>query len=261
MKHKFLLGLIVLFSCFACVPVKRLRYLQNDEGSSDVYINRKIEYRIQKHDILNIEISSQENESSRTFNMNSELRLPAVSDGNLLFYLTGQVVDDSGFITLPVIGNILVENNTTAAIKEVIEKKLSDYFIDGSIQVKVQLAGLTFTIVGEANRPGRYTIYQEKVNIFEALALAGDITIVGDRKEVILVRHSGDEIKLITLDLTSSKLLEDPNYYIMPFDIINVKPLKQKSLGLGTTGAQTLLQLASILASVATLFIAINTLR
>ena len=115
--------------------------------------------------------------------------------------------------------------------------------------------------MGEVNSPGKYVIYQNQVNIFEALALAGDISMVGDRKQVMVVRQMPEKSETFYLDLTDAQVINDPHFFIQPNDIINVQPLRQKSLGIGTTGFQTFSQLFSLLASTITLIIAINSLN
>src|SRR5690606_9625536 len=111
--------------------------------------------------------------------------------------------------------------------------ELQNYFKDNAVYVTVQLAGVRYSVIGDAARPGKYVIYQNQVNIFEALAMAGDITMVGDRREVEIVRQKGTGVELISLDLTDSEVLSNPDFFIQPNDIINVKQLGENSLSIG----------------------------
>jgi polysaccharide export outer membrane protein len=243
----------------SCVPIKRLSYLQEGEEKPDYQMQRS-SYLLQANDILSITIRSYDLETSQYFNISntSNQRLQA---GDILFYLQGYSVDLEGNINLPILGQVDVAGKTIAEIQVLVETALKPYFTEEAVNVTVQLAGIRYAVVGEVNRPGKYVIYQNQVNIFEALANAGDISMVGDRKEVMIVRQMPEKVETFYLDLTDSRVINDPHYFIQPNDIINVQPLRQKSLGIGTTGFQTFSQLFSLLASTITLIIAINSLN
>jgi len=258
MKKIVLLFLsVLLFS--SCVSRKRLTYLQeteSDEGKK--YELNRSQYQVQPNDILNITIRSFDQETAAMFNSERSGNLAA---GDLVFYLTGFSIDLAGNISMPVIGKVNVVGKTTEEIKELIEQKLNDYFKEGAVFVSVQLAGVRFSVVGDVSRPGKYVIYQNQVNIFEALAQAGDITIVGDRREVQIVRQTNEGVKTINLNLTDKNILTSPYYFIQPNDIINVKPLAVKSFGIGTTGFQTFASVLGVLASTATLIFTLSRIQ
>lgn len=257
------LGLLAILFIFpSCVPTKKLTYLQ--EGNADLeYSLKRSQYLVQPNDILSITIRTYDLETSQLFNISQvgNGSAGALNAGDILFYLQGYSVDLAGNIRVPIIGEVYVNGLTIDGVQELIEKELNNYFDKEAINVTVQLAGIRFSIVGEVNRPGKYVIYQNQVNIFEALAQAGDITIVGNRQEVMVVRQSPDGVQTFTLDLTDSQVINDPRYFIQPNDVINIKPLPQKSFGIGTTGFQTFSQLLSVVASTITLIIAINSLN
>jgi polysaccharide export outer membrane protein len=253
-----LIGLVVLI--VSCVPIKRLTYLQEGEAKPEYKLQRSF-YLLQPNDILSITIRSYDSETSQYFNISNTSGQAALQGGDLLFYLQGYSVDLKGTINLPILGQVVVEGKTIVEIQVLIEAALKPYFTEGAVNVTVQLAGIRYSVVGEVNRPGKYVIYQNQVNIFEALANAGDISIVGDRKEVMIVRQMPEKVETFYLDLTDSRVINNPNYFIQPNDIINVQPLRQKSLGIGTTGFQTFSQLFSLMASTITLIIAINSLN
>jgi polysaccharide export outer membrane protein len=252
-----LIGLVFLIG--SCVPIKRLTYLQEGEAKPDYKLQRS-SYLLQANDILSITIRSYDIETSQYFNI-SNASNQGLQAGDILFYLQGYSVDLEGNINLPILGQVAVTGKTIAEIQVLVETALKPYFTEEAVNVTVQLAGIRFAVVGEVNRPGKYVIYQNQVNIFEALANAGDISIVGDRKEVMIVRQMPEKVETFYLDLTDSRVINDPHYFIQPNDIINVQPLRQKSLGIGTTGFQTFSQLFSLLASTITLIIAINSLN
>jgi polysaccharide export outer membrane protein len=251
--------LLSLFFFIGCVPIKRLTYLQEGEEKPDYQLQRS-SYLLQPNDILSITIRSYDLETSQYFNI-SNTSNQGLQAGDILFYLQGYSVDLEGKINLPILGQVDVAGKTIAEIQVLVETALKPYFTEEAVNVIVQLAGIRYAVVGEVNRPGKYVIYQNQVNIFEALANAGDISMVGDRKEVMIVRQLPEKVETFYLDLTDSRVINDPHYFIQPNDIINVLPLRQKSLGIGTTGFQTFSQLFSLLASTITLIIAINSLN
>lgn len=260
MRIRLLLVIAILFSVGACVPTKRLTYLQEGEFKSDYQIKRSA-YLLQPNDILSITIRSFDLETSQYFNISNTTQNNALQAGDILFYLQGYSISLEGNINLPILGQVSVSGKTISEIQALVEIALKPYFTEEAVNVTVQLAGIRFAAVGEVNQPGKYVVYQNQVNIFEALALAGDISMVGDRKQVMIVRQMPEKSETFYLDLTDAQVINDPHFFIQPNDIINVQPLRQKSLGIGTTGFQTFSQLFSLLASTITLIIAINSLN
>jgi polysaccharide export outer membrane protein len=258
--RKLTIILLSLLFFSGCVPIERLTYLQEGEEKPDYQLQHS-SYLLQPNDILSVTIRSYDLETSQYFNISNTSGQAAIQAGDIMFYLQGYSVDLEGKINLPILGQVAVTGKTIAEIQVLVEMALKPYFTEEAVNVTVQLAGIRYAVVGEVNRPGKYVVYQNQVNIFEALANAGDISIVGDRKEVMIVRQMPEKVETFYLDLTDSRVINDPHYFIQPNDIINVQPLRQKSLGIGTTGFQTFSQLFSLLASTITLIIAINSLN
>lgn len=259
---RVLLLLVVLTTGTACVSTDKLTYLQETEAQrsdSTYYQLQRSKYQVQPNDILSITVRSFDSETSELFNTSQGTTLSAAA-GDLIFYLNGYTVDFEGNIDMPVLGTINVAGRNVDEIKSLVEAELNNYFKEFAVFVNVQLAGVRFSIVGDVSMPGKYVIYQNQVNIFEALAQAGDITMVGDRKDVQIIRQTSEGVITVNLDLTESQVLTNPYFFIQPNDIINVKPLKVKSVGIGTTGFQTIASVLGVLASTATLIIAINQL-
>lgn len=254
----FVFGL--LFS--SCIPQKDLTYLQTEEQTNTdslvLPLNREI-YLIQVNDILNITVRSYDPKMAAAFNTISTERMQ-VNGGEVFFYLTGYTVDVDGAIYLPVIGRVEVVGLTTSEIRDLLNQKLELYFQSEALLTSVQLSGIRFSVIGEVKRPGKYTIYQNQANIFEALAMAGDVNVYGIRNEIQIIRQYPEGVRLINLDLTEIDVLSDPNYMIQPNDIINVKPLPQRSWGIGETGFSTFVQSLSIISSVLLIAISLRNL-
>lgn len=258
--RRVLLFMVAIVCLSSCVSREKLTYLQDKKGDADStefgQLQRR-KYQVQPNDILNITIRSFDEETSKLFNAAAQTTTN-INAGDLIFYLNGYSIDPEGFIDMPVVGKVHVLGKNVDEIKILVEQKLQEYFKKNAVFVNVQLAGVRFSIVGDVARPGKYVIYQNQVNIFEALSLAGDITMVGDRKHVQIVRSNPGGVQTIELDLTDKEIISSPYFFIQPNDIINVKPLKVKSIGIGTTGFQTFASILGVLASTATLIFTLS---
>ena len=124
--------------------------------------------------------------------------------------------------------------------------------------MSVKLTGLRYTTSGEVGNPGTNILYQERVNVFQAIANSGEIPVTGNKKNVKIIRQYPQGQKIHSIDLTDVKVMESPYYYIQPNDIIYVEPLKQKTWGTGTTGVQTLGTIITALSLVTTTVLLIN---
>ena len=259
---------IIILSCVvvsSCIPHKDTVYLQNkDNSNTDSLQNNLSEmqkpYRIQIGDILNIRIKVLDQKDAQIFNPTGEENLNASSAERA--YFDGFSVDLHGDIRIPELGEISVLGYTADEIRLLIEKKLLDeqFKKTANIFVTVKLAGLRFVANGEVGNPGTKTMFQDRVNIFEALANSGEIAQTGNRKEVMIVRQYPQGQKIYNLDLTDINVMKSPYYYIQNNDMIYVKPLKQKSWGTGLTGSQTITTLITIVGIVTTSFLLIDRL-
>ena len=250
--------LLVILGLFltSCVPTKDLIYLQNKNNSeAGNAVNPVIlkPYRLQSNDIVSINIKANDPKLVTMFNPSETV----VAKSEMGLYFDGYTVDDHGNIRIPVLGEINVMGYTLEEVRIMVEKKLlEEYFNkEADIFVTIKLAGLRYTINGEIGSPGTKTLYQDKVTILEAIANAGDITIVGNRKAVSVIRQFPHGTEIHEIDLTDIKAMQSPYYFVQPNDYIYVKPLKQKSWGTGKTGIESISSIITILSLVTTTFL------
>lgn len=264
MKHSVLFfGLALLVSLSSCIPHKDLVYLQNKDKALDSLVNvNEVQkpYRVQIGDILNIRIKSLDQKKNTIFNPAGDENLNANSEERA--YFDGFTVDLHGNIRIPVLGEINVLGYTTDEIRTMLkEKLLEDEFKETAyLFVTVKLAGVRFVATGEVASPGSVTLFQDRVNIFEAIANAGEVTPTGNRKEVMIIRQYPQGQKIHRVDLTDVNVMKSPYYYIQHNDMIYVKPLKQKAWGTGVTGRETFTTLVTILGFVTTTILLIDRL-
>jgi polysaccharide export outer membrane protein len=258
--NKRLAYILLFVSVFftSCIPVKDLVYLQKKGDSSSENPIAMVEskpYRLQTHDVLSITIKASDPKLVSIFNPTVDGSASNQTESGL--YFDGFTVDDHGNIRIPVLGEMNVMGFTLEEVRVSIEKQLlTDYFKDNaSIFVVVKLAGFRYTINGEVESTGTKTLFQEKVNVMEAIANAGDITITGDRKAVTIIRQTPNGTEMKDLDLTNIKVMNSPYYFLQPNDYIYVKPLKQKTWGTGSTGIQSLTTLITLLSLFTTTYL------
>ncbi len=252
--------LIIALSCIfisSCIPHKDTIYLQNKGNAVNDTIPYNLSevqkpYRIQIDDILNIRIKVLDQDNVQIFNPTGEGNLNASSAERA--YFDGFTVDLHGNVRIPVLGDLNVLGYTTAEIEEKIKQKLLDeqFKETSNIFITVKLAGLRFTATGEIGKPGTITLFKERVNIFEAIANAGEIPVSGNKKDVLIIRQYPQGQKIHHLDLTDISVIKSPYYYIQPNDMIYVKPLRQKSLGTGETAVSGISTIATIVSLAAT---------
>lgn len=257
-KYSILIIAFVLMFFSSCIPTKDLIYLSNKSGSE---VNKSVNqvntapYRVQTNDVLSISIKTLDPKLAELFSTSNGAVQALKSEQSL--YFDGFMVDDHGNIRIPVLGEMNVIGFTTDEIRiKVEEKLLSEYFNkESNLFVNVKLAGFKYTINGEIASPGTKTLFQEKVNILEAIANAGDIAVTGNRKDVQIIRKLSQGTEIHSIDLTNIKAMESPYYNLQPNDYIYIKPLKQKTWGTGKTGIESLGTIITLLSLGTTTFL------
>ncbi len=246
MKKLFLY--VLFLSCLSsCVTTKQMTYFQGEPISkSELYKLNNEPYRLQVNDILYIDIKADNLEIVSLFKSSGSSN-NASNRGEGL-YFSGYSVDRHGNIRIPYIGELNVLGYTENEVRKKIEGELSKFLKNPDLVfVTVKLAGISFIVTGEVGSPGTINLAQNQVSIIDAIANAGEISQLGNRENVTLIRKTLDGVKKYKLDLTKIEIFESENFYIQPNDIIYVAPLKQKSWGTGTTGLQTFSTVVTVL--------------
>jgi len=265
MKRFLLLACLIICVLFSsCITNKDVVYFQ-DKGTviNDSLLLKETSkpYRVQVNDILSINVKALDEELTAIFNP-VEATGTNAQQGQAQLYFNGFTVDLHGNIKFPVLGDINVLGFTIEDIEEKVKSELlKQYFKDtAELFVTVKLAGLRYTVTGEVNSAGVLTLFQDRVNIIEALANAGDIKTTGDRTDVMVIRQYPQGQKIHHIDLTDLTAMQSPFYYIQPNDMILVKPLKRKAIGAGETFTQTLITVASIFSIIVSTYFLVDNL-
>jgi polysaccharide export outer membrane protein len=206
--------------------MKRIRYIQDPKEESEARNDFKraaaSEYLVHKGDNLYIKVNALEDKNNY-FEKDDNYNNYYTESG---IYLNSFTVNDSGYVEFSLIGKIMVENLTISEIQKILQLKVDEYIKNTIVIVK--LANFRVSMMGEFRNPGKYLVYQDKITIFEAMAMAGDLTDFAKRNEVLLVRQTDDGVKTYRLNLNDYSVLESEFYYLMPNDLIYVEPLKGK---------------------------------
>jgi polysaccharide biosynthesis/export protein len=227
----FLIGVISL-SFYSCTPVSKLKYIQRDKlQTSDTLKVSSQPYLLQKGDNINIDVKTT-NPEMRTLisGKNAEISTAGgVYQSSL--YLTSYCIDDNWNIQLPLVGSFNCKNMTCELLKDSIEKSYKNFITDAIVSVK--LVNISITVLGEVNRPGQFFINQKQISLLDIIGMAGDLTIYGNRKNIVVMRklQSGD-YKAYTLDITKSNVISHEAFKLMSNDIVYIEPMKTKPFGL-----------------------------
>lgn len=217
----------IIFS--SCVPLKRMVYLQvkNEADTLKTFENeRKIEYKVQPGDNLYIRVVTLDEKTTLLLNPLSPGGTNQNIGNDASVYLNSYNVNEAGYLDFPMIGEILVKNQNVEEIKDKIQGKLTTYMKEFIVIVK--LVNFNITMLGEVQNPGQYKIYQDNINIFEAISMASDLTDFANRNKVAIIRQTKTGSEVIHVDMTKRDFLLSEYYYLKPNDIVYVQPLKGK---------------------------------
>jgi polysaccharide export outer membrane protein len=213
----------------SCVTHRNLAYLQDKNNNIKAFKEAEFpDYRLKPNDELYIQISSLDDAAASVFsNKGQEYYLGSIQpySASLLAYS----IDKEGYLFLPVIGKILVKDKTIAEVIVILKDSLNHILNQPVVSVK--LVNRFVSVLGEVKNPGHFSFSQDKLTIYDALGLAGDITDYGNRSKVILVRNEHGENIRINVNLHNSDILTSAYYYLRPNDIVYVVPLRKKFWG------------------------------
>ena len=260
MKFKILtaIGCLALLLS-GCGSYKQIPYLQEMEALEITDSFPTIyDAKIMPKDLLTITVNTSDPEASAPFNLTVQTNNSAA----IVHTITQQpslqqyLVNNEGDIDFPVLGRIHVGGLTKNEAEDLIREKLKPYLQETPI-VTIRMVNYKISVLGEVNKPGTFTVNNEKVNVLEALAMAGDMTIWGLRDNVKLVRENANgKREIILLNLNRADIVGSPYYYMQQNDIIYVSPNKTKAKNSGI-GQSTSLWISgtSILVSIASLLV------
>lgn len=210
-----IIPLLFFMMLTSCASKKNMIYFQGQNSSSTVFQNAVP--KIQINDMVIVNVSSSNSKAAEAF-------APGVraAMGNPTAAPNVYTVYDDGTIALPFVGKIKIAGLTRTEAAEYIKEQLKDYIIDAG--VNVSYANFKISVLGEVGSPGTFTLPSERVTILEALALAGDLTIQGKRKNIMVIRETATGKQTFDVDITGKEVLDSPVYYLAQNDVVYVEP-------------------------------------
>jgi polysaccharide export outer membrane protein len=237
---------VTLFT--SCVSQKEVTYFQPSSINSDLEISKSIPpyiAKIQKGDILSVMVGSLSPEASAMFNpyqsmaMGMQILQP---QANAPTAVSGYLVDEDGFVTLPLIGKIAVSNLSTKEATDRITAQLDKFLQQPTVNIRI--LNFKVSVMGEVARPSVYIVPNEKITLTEAISLAGDLTIYGKRNNILVIRENNGNREFARIDITKRDFFNSPYYYLHTNDVVYVEPTKGK-----ITSSDRTVQLAPIVLS------------
>lgn len=255
-RLSLLLSVILLLT--ACNTSQKVLYLQDAKVNTPEKIENSQVIKIEPKDMLSIVVSSNDPQVAKIFNLPVTATQAGTDRPSYGNYLIGYVVDNDGYIDFPILGKIKAAGLSRWQLQEHISKSLEEKKMLNDGLVTVEFMNFKVSILGEVTNPGTYTINSDKVTVLEAIAMAKDLTIFGERDHVYVIREENGQRKSYQLDLRSADIFKSPAYYLKQNDVIYVQPNSVKA-GQSTIN-QNAMKSVSLWISIASLLTSIGVL-
>jgi polysaccharide export outer membrane protein len=216
----FFLGMIVLMA--SCVSKKDIVYFQNDE-IDQLNVSNSYKTIIKPDDVLQITITALDIEAVRPFNLAAVTYATSSNSAIGVAQQQTYLVDTNGEIEFPVLGKIKIGGLTRDESIDLLKSKLSpDYIKEPNVNIRI--SNYKISVMGDVQRPGSYNVPNERITILDALALAGDINISGQRNNILIIREEENKKVQYKVDLLSNNIFTSPVYYLQQNDVVYVEP-------------------------------------
>jgi len=264
----YLLMTVVLLTAFACVPNRKIVYLQDRQSDQVPASTEAIksmplqvyQHRLQPGDIISVNISSLTQDQFNVFNKQS------VGGGNGFMMMNnvaglppsfpGYTISPDGTIELTAVGPVKVGGMSITEAQASLKQLMKDYLKDPVVEVK--LVNFTYTLLGEVTREGTFITGQPQMTIMQAIAAANGLTEIADYSRVKIIRHENGVAKVFYVNVLEDNIISSDNYYLRPHDVVVVAPLKARSVREYFTGTRSVFSIITGAAAVVTTFLLLN---
>lgn len=227
-------GILLLNSCGSSKEVVYFQDLR--PGESEIKLPEMQAITVQPEDKISIIVNSRDPQLTDLFNLPFVSRQLGQSSNTNTYSsgtsqgVSGYTVDANGEIDFPVLGKIKVVGKKREEIAQYIKSELLRENLIKDPVVTVEFMNLCVAVLGEVNNPGRFAIDRDRMTVLDALSMAGDLTIYGNRSKVLVLRQEGDVQRVYGIDLTSGKhVYTSPAYYLQQNDVVYVEPNNVKA--------------------------------
>ena len=254
---KFLIPFVAVAALIftGCASPKKIAYLQHAEDENYDATRYQHNIKVMPKDNLTILVTATDPDAVSIFNKHvSRNQNQAGIGGNMYSY----AVDDDGTINFPIVGRIKVEGLSRLEVEQLIGDKIKPYLAESENPiVTVRINSFHFTILGEVGSPGVKTSGREKCSLLDAIAMSGDINILGKRDNIMLIREAADGGKSVhRLNILDPSVMKSPYFYMQQNDVLYIEPnsIRKTNASIGTS-THLWFSLASVLVSSATLVV------
>lgn len=227
-----MLSFMMLAMLSSCEVQKKIVYLQDVPSGYRLKPAHASSIHVQQGDKLSILVNSRTSELSNLFNLAVPYRYIGTASGmssqsQSAFY----TVDNNGEIDFPILGKLHVAGLTREEINALVKQRLIDEDLLKDAVVTTEFGNLSFSVMGEVNDQGKFSIDNDQVTLLDALSMASDLTINGNRNNILVLRTDLDGTQTsYRVDLTNSEsLYNSPAFYIRQHDVIYVEPNMQRA--------------------------------
>ncbi|MFC6267004.1 polysaccharide biosynthesis/export family protein [Frigoriflavimonas asaccharolytica] len=273
-KIKLLILLVISLAFTSCISTKEIKYAQpseslviNEEGLVPYNIQ---EYRVTKNDILKLDIVTTPKGDAAQFYSSLNANSAGVTvvsgesgTGNATLYFSGLKVDSKGDINVFGIGYLKAEGKTLEEIAAVLQGKVNENFVEGKSEVRLNLNGITYYILGDIESTGltgEKVSHTQTLNLYEAIAQNGGLNRTIDRKSVTIKRKLPEGIKTVKLDLTREDIMNSPYFYIQNGDMIFLNTSPKAFFGFGNTPIQSITTAVSAITTALSIYLILSRL-
>lgn len=261
--RKILFFLFISFLTASCISNKRITYLQNLPDNTPIELDQFIpfaevdfKYILQPFDLVEIDFASSDEELTEAFSFQNSRSVAGVGGagaGSDPLYMTGYSIDQQGNVEVPKLGKIKIAGLTEEEAKNLVQLEINKFFKE-EVYVKLRIAGIRYTTLGEFNSVGVKIIYKNRATIFDALANSGETSILGKKNQLFIIRQYDGGTKIHQINLNDRALLASPFYFIQPNDILYMEPMKIRQIGTADNLTASLALFAGLFASVLLVF-------
>jgi polysaccharide export outer membrane protein len=221
---KYLIFAFVSLFLVSCASKKNVLYLQNIDQINSNSTSLSYEPKLQKDDLLSIIVAADQPELTVPFNLpqiQGNYQINQNQDG-----IKTYLIDVDGNIVFPVIGKVKLAGLTRSQAVSMLEEKIKEYITNPSINLRI--LNYKFSVLGEVNRPGTFKIDSERITLLEALSQSGDLTIYGNRSNILVIREIDGKKEYNRVDITKADFINSPFYYMVQNDVVVVEPNKTR---------------------------------
>lgn len=232
-KIPLYVAVVLLFA--SCAASKNLPYFQDTSSGESMDIHNYRTNVIKPGDMLSIIVSSSKPELAVPYNLftvKNQFGTSLTTNLNTRQDLEGYMVDSRGYIDYPVLGEMKVEGMTREQLSRSLKERLESMV--PNVVVTVSYLNFKITVIGEVNRPGTFTVEGDRITVLEALGLAGDMSVYGKRRNVLIIRENAGTRQTARLDMKSKDIFESPYFYLQQNDVVYVEPLPSKTQSIST---------------------------